>query len=238
MVFVVLGPPTYGGRRPIRTGEDTSEAAGMSTVSSGTASPMAQAGAQAASPSGRTTSSANAALVDRMTGPGTQAAESNNNYQEVWHYRKELLPKNIGYLQVDVTFVTKQGYGVDVLQRDDPTLMTLAAAKRSGPSRTDDSRRFHDATVCGVLDADPDGGGGGRRRRRRSPSSSTKMKEQVKAEKWTDALATIEVIDVEAAKPANASVRRSSRGRWRSTVASARRTWATRPRRRRTSRRS
>jgi GWxTD domain-containing protein len=129
MVFVVLGPPTYGGRRPIRNGEDTSEASGMSTVSSGQIA-MAQAGAQASSPTGKTTTSANAALVDRMTGPGTQAAESSNNYQEVWHYRKELLPKNIGYLQVDVTFVTKQGYGVDVLQRDDPTLMTLAAARK------------------------------------------------------------------------------------------------------------
>src|SRR5215471_19900410 len=45
------------------------------------------------------------------------------------------------------------------------------------------------------------------------PSSPTvpelfqKMKEQVKAEKWSDALATIEVIDVEAAKPENASMR-------------------------------
>ncbi len=32
MVFVLLGPPTYVGRKPIRTGDDTSEAEGMSTV--------------------------------------------------------------------------------------------------------------------------------------------------------------------------------------------------------------
>jgi GWxTD domain-containing protein len=128
MVFVVLGPPTYSGRRPIYNGEDTSEAAGMSTTNSASVA-MAQAGAAAASPSGKISSGAAAAIADRMTGPGTQAAESSNNYREVWHYRKELLPKNVGYLQVDVTFVTKQGYGVDVLQRDDPTLMTLAASK-------------------------------------------------------------------------------------------------------------
>ncbi|HTS02659.1 MAG TPA: GWxTD domain-containing protein, partial [Thermoanaerobaculia bacterium] len=39
------------------------------------------------------------------------------------------------------------------------------------------------------------------------PELFQKMKEEVKAEKWADALATIEVIDVEAAKPANASMK-------------------------------
>ena len=34
MVFVLLGPPTYVGRKPIRTGDDSSEAAGLSTVGS------------------------------------------------------------------------------------------------------------------------------------------------------------------------------------------------------------
>jgi GWxTD domain-containing protein len=129
MVFVLLGPPTWGGRRPIRAGEDTSEAAGMSSVS-----PLEAASAQAkganSTPSGRMTSGQSAAIADRFSGPGTQAAESNNNYQEVWHYRKELLPKGVSYLQVDVVFVTKHGYGSNVLQRDPNTLTTLDAAKR------------------------------------------------------------------------------------------------------------
>jgi GWxTD domain-containing protein len=129
MVFVLLGPPTWGGRRPIRNGEDTAEAGGMSTVTTG-AIVAAQAGAQLATPNGRITSGQAAAIADRMTGPGSQAAESNNNYQEVWHYRKELLPKNVGYLQVDVVFVTKHGYGTNVMQRDTATLQTLDAAKR------------------------------------------------------------------------------------------------------------
>ena len=34
MVFVLLGPPTYGGRRQIKNGEDKSQAAGMSSVDS------------------------------------------------------------------------------------------------------------------------------------------------------------------------------------------------------------
>jgi GWxTD domain-containing protein len=129
MVFVLLGPPTYGGRRPIRTGEDTSEAAGMSTTSTLDLA-TAQASAAHSSPSGKVTSGQAAAINDQMTGPGTKAAESNNNYQEVWHYRKELLPKGVGYQQVDVVFVTKKGYGVNVMQRETPTLATLEAARK------------------------------------------------------------------------------------------------------------
>jgi GWxTD domain-containing protein len=129
MVFVLLGPPTWGGRKPIRTGEDSSEAAGMSSTST---LEVAQAQARAAnsSPSGRVNSGQVAAINDRMTGAPTQAPDSHNNYQEVWHYRKELLPKGVGYLQVDVVFVTKKGYGSNILQRDSPTLATLDAAKR------------------------------------------------------------------------------------------------------------
>jgi len=129
MVFVLLGPPTWGGRRPIRNGEDTAEASGMSTVTNGDIA-AAQSNAQRNSPNGRITTGQAAAIADRMSGPGTQAAESSNNYQEVWHYRKELLPKNVGYLQVDVVFVTKLGYGTNILQRDTATLQTLAAAKK------------------------------------------------------------------------------------------------------------
>lgn len=129
MVFVLLGPPTYGGRKPIRTGEDSSEAGGMSTTNAA-ATTIAQGQAAVASRSGKLSTGQAAAIADRNSGPGTQAPESNNNYQEVWHYRKELLPKGVGYLQVDVVFITRKGYGVNVLQRDSPTLTTLDAAKK------------------------------------------------------------------------------------------------------------
>ena len=128
MVFVILGPPTYGGRRPIKNGEDSSEAAGMSTVNSAQIQ-MAQASAAGGSPSGKISSGQAASIADAMSGPSTQAAESNNNYQEVWHYRKELLPKGVGYQQVDVVFISRKGYGANVLQRDPATLTTLDAGK-------------------------------------------------------------------------------------------------------------
>ena len=133
MVFVLLGPPTYGGRKPIRTGEDSSEAAGMSSVSSAAGQmAVAQAKAPTGPDSGPTKLSSGqvASINSQYSGPGTQAPEAANNYQEVWHYRKELLPKGVSYLQVDVVFITKKGYGVNVLNRDSMTLTTLDAAKR------------------------------------------------------------------------------------------------------------
>ena len=128
MVFVLLGPPTYVGRRPINTGEDASEAEGMSTVSA-TDARNATTTAVSKSPSGRISSGQAAALTSKYSGPGTVAADSSNNYREVWHYRRELLPKGVGYQQVDVEFITRKGYGVNVMQRDHPTLATLDAAK-------------------------------------------------------------------------------------------------------------
>jgi GWxTD domain-containing protein len=128
MVFVLMGPPTYGGRRRLKAGEDKAQNAGMSSVGDHD-SFVAQKQAVVAG-GGKTTSSNLASINDRYTGPGTEAPESSYDFQEVWHYRKELLPKGVGYLQVDATFITKKGYGMFVLQRDSDILTTMSAAKK------------------------------------------------------------------------------------------------------------
>ena len=129
MVFVLLGPPTYIGRKPLTTAEDTSSAAGMSTVSSNdinTAVNSMNAGGSKPSTSGR------AAMVDRMSGPTSTALGSEANWREIWHYRKELLPPGIPYLQVDIEFITKKGYGQNVMQRSEMrVLSTIEAAKKA-----------------------------------------------------------------------------------------------------------
>ena len=61
--------------------------------------------------------------------PGSHAADSSTNRVETWHYRREVLPKAVPFQQVDFQFVTKQGYGDDVLQRDSNVVNTLTAAK-------------------------------------------------------------------------------------------------------------
>jgi GWxTD domain-containing protein len=127
MVFVLLGPPTYGGRKPLRTGEDQSDDAGMSTIGSQDAK-NAQKTIR-----GTQTSAKKAAVASRYGGDGKVAPDSGANMQEIWHYRRELLPKGISYHQVDVTFVTRKGYGSNVLQRESDTMTTLEAAKKFAP---------------------------------------------------------------------------------------------------------
>ena len=118
-VFVLLGPPSYVGRRPIRGGEDTSDPVGtraQSTYSDG----------------------AGGLFVGIPNGARVLSPDAANNWREIWHYRKELLPKNIGYQQVDIEFITRQGYGVNVLQRDQNTLATLDAARAAAAGQAKD----------------------------------------------------------------------------------------------------
>ncbi len=131
MVFVLLGPPTYGGRKRLTAKDDKSSNAGMSSVGDHDAD-MAEhrVVAEAYSKGQKTTASQLQKTDDRYDGPGVEAADQEMNFQEVWHYRKELLPKNVSYLQVDAVFITKKGYGIEVLQRDSDILTTLSAAKQ------------------------------------------------------------------------------------------------------------
>jgi GWxTD domain-containing protein len=118
-VFVLLGPPTYIGRRPLRVGDDANDPNGMMIY---TQSDVANA------LHGKTGATA-AILWDKMTGPNNALPDSDGNYLEIWHFRRELLPKGISYHEVDFAFITKKGYGKNVLQRDARTLSTLETAR-------------------------------------------------------------------------------------------------------------
>ncbi len=133
MVFVLMGPPTWAGRKPMRTGEDANDNAGMSTVGSQDAANAAK-GLKATG--GRNMTSGKLATQSVKFGnPNRNALDSDNNRMEVWHYRRELLPSGVPYQQVDFQFVTKKGYGMQVLQRETESVNTLDAAKsrRQGP---------------------------------------------------------------------------------------------------------
>ena len=122
MVFVLLGPPTYIGRRPIGAGEDTGDAAGMSRFSRNDITEVEK--------SGGGTAKTNVA-IDSMTGPSNTILDSSAAWREVWHYRKELLPKSVPYHQVDFEFITRKGYGKNILQRESAVLNSLDAARQS-----------------------------------------------------------------------------------------------------------
>lgn len=107
MVFVLLGPPTRTGRKPIQTGEDPSESAGMSVE-------------------GKWWMSAtNSVHVD-----GPRAPNPSDSFREIWHYQREALPKRVSIYQLDVVFITKTGHGRFVLQRGPAILSALNAARR------------------------------------------------------------------------------------------------------------
>lgn len=120
-VFVLLGPPTYVGRRPLRTGEDTDDEDGMKIYTDQDVNNALH---------GKTGAAA-ALTWDRMQGPNNALPSSDGNYREIWHFRRESLPKGVSYHEVAFDFITKKGYGKNVLQRDDQTLATLETARKA-----------------------------------------------------------------------------------------------------------
>jgi GWxTD domain-containing protein len=140
MVFVLMGPPTFAGRKPLRTGDDVNDNAGMSSVGSHDED-TAVNGMINSRPNGKAPGGKISTTAAQYRGPGKKAVDSSGNKMEVWHYRRELLPKGVPYQQVDFEFVTKQGYGVNTLQRDPPPLTTIDAAKSSAGPAAELARR-------------------------------------------------------------------------------------------------
>jgi GWxTD domain-containing protein len=124
MVFILLGPPTYVGRKPLTTGDDTSDATSLSRHRASDVRVAAESEVPR-----KGTTAARAARKDAVSGPGTRVNDPASSWREVWHYRRENLPKRVPYLQVDFEFVTKRGYGQNVLQRESNILDTLERAK-------------------------------------------------------------------------------------------------------------
>ena len=120
MVFVLLGPPTYVGRKPIRTGEDTADPTGMVRFTRNDVTAVEKTSGSSA---------ATNLKIDNMTGPANAMPDANARWREVWHYRREALPKGVPYQQVDFEFITRSGYGKNVLQRDAACLNALDAAR-------------------------------------------------------------------------------------------------------------
>ena len=107
MVFVLLGPPSRTGRKPIMANEERSISDGAGQDE------QWWMGAR------------NSIHIDG------QKATNSDGFREVWHYGREALPKGISAYQVDVVFITKKSYGRFVLQRDPPTVSALDAARQA-----------------------------------------------------------------------------------------------------------
>lgn len=126
MVFLLFGPPSYSGRKLLQTGDDTADASGLSRYSPAEVHAAAQ-------PSG--SNATRASRIEKTTGAGTKILDAVNNWIESWHYTRSNLPREIPNQELVFTFVSKQGYGKNVLQRESDILAALertkALAKRS-----------------------------------------------------------------------------------------------------------
>ena len=120
MVFILMGPPTYSGRRPMKTGDDSADASGLSRYTPSEIRAAEQMGGS---------NTERAARQDQVTGAGTSILDASANWIEAWHYERVSLPKEIPNQALEFDFVTKVGYGKNVLQRDQTILTALERSK-------------------------------------------------------------------------------------------------------------
>jgi len=104
MVFVLVGPPFNVGRRPITAAEDGSDVRNNSATSS-------------------------LDTIGKLK--DTSEMDTSRNQMESWHYRRESLPPDAPYKEVVFHFITRKGYGENVMQREPVSLTTLEFARRA-----------------------------------------------------------------------------------------------------------
>lgn len=114
LIFAFLGPPTYVGISDITADSDA-----IATLRSG----------------GGTGSVATHGNSTRGLGTLTGAGNNDNletpdkrGKREVWYYRQGRLPAGVPFQEVRFPFITKEGYGLSVLQKESDVLQTLGVA--------------------------------------------------------------------------------------------------------------
>ena len=113
LIFAFLGLPTYVGNSELTADDDA-----IAALRSG--------GGNAAAPRGNSSRG-----FGVLTGaPNTDNLESpdRRGTRETWTYRRDRIPPGVPFQEVRFAFVTKEGYGKSVLQKDTNILQTLGLA--------------------------------------------------------------------------------------------------------------
>ncbi len=126
-VFTFLGPPTYASVSQVSSRDDVMGQLRTGGNSSGLGSISSQSGPAATQgTAGRTTRNSVSASVG-----GVPRAEDNldtdstKGRREAWYYRQARLPKGVPYKEVRFDFLSKEGYGTAVLQKDSEPMQTF-----------------------------------------------------------------------------------------------------------------
>ncbi|HKD18239.1 MAG TPA: GWxTD domain-containing protein [Thermoanaerobaculia bacterium] len=113
MVFVLMGPPNFIGATLLKLEDDPIQAARSAPRTQVIVGPTGVVGALTVTPQPMT-------------------AEKIQGSRELWHYRRDRLPKAVAANEVVFEFLTKDGYGTGVLQREPAALTTLEIAAGAG----------------------------------------------------------------------------------------------------------
>ncbi len=113
-VIVFLGPPTYAAMANVATGDDS-----MAAIRAG-------GNADLGSYQGKT-SVVGRGPVQRSTN-ATLEQDYNRGGRESWVYRQDRIPKDVPFHEVRFDFLTKEGYGSGVLQKESQAMQTLGRA--------------------------------------------------------------------------------------------------------------
>ena len=115
LIFTFLGLPTYVGASNISADSD----ALASLRGSGNSSGSARATGNQARGFGALTGSG---VEDTLETPDQRGT------REVWYYRRGRIPAGVPFQEVKFEFITKEGYGSNVLQKESNVLQTLGQA--------------------------------------------------------------------------------------------------------------
>jgi GWxTD domain-containing protein len=116
-IFAFLGTPNYAAMGNLATGDDT-----MAAIrSGGNADLGSYTGKSAFNPGGP-------AQPPQRTTDDNLEQDYSRGSRESWVYRRDRLPKGIVFQEVRVSFITKQGYGTGVLQKDPQPMQALGFA--------------------------------------------------------------------------------------------------------------
>ncbi len=118
LVFAFLGPPTYVGVSNVSADSDA-----MAELRGGGAT--TETGGNQVKGFGALTGSSRSDSLEAPYRLGTR---------EIWYYRKGRLPDGVPFQEVDFPFITKEGYGAGVLQREPDVLQTLGQATENARS--------------------------------------------------------------------------------------------------------
>lgn len=123
LIFAFLGPPSFAGASSMSASDDS-----IAMLRGGKATP----------PITSKTAGASARGFDQLTGnSGADSLETPDKLgtRESWYYRSGRIPEHVPFKELRFDFLTKEGYGEGVLQKDPNILQTLGMA--TGNARKD-----------------------------------------------------------------------------------------------------